>query len=279
MQLGFLPRSLDVSDRRIAIRCIADWREMLANIVSRGHVRDGWLYLPRNGSRAYRYELPTAHEIEARASQDEEELRFLILVLGFLEGLRLLPAGWGHLHPTAVAVGKCNNFLVKDSEILPCLDLAANFYTANRQSRNVKRLLSAISLLHWSRIQPLQFDEFNYLYMALDACWAICADVHPIGKKNPRHHERPSVMSGVLNLSLPPIFDPSSAVTVFSIRNDLVHEGLVGDLPIGLTVMPNCTLEMLEFVEKLILSLLGVKAGYLATRGGDRQRHFLDLDQ
>ena len=30
-------------------------------------------------------------------------------------------------------------------------------------------------------------------------------------------------------------------------------------------------------IRKQILSLLGVKAGYLKTSGGDRQRHTLDL--
>ena len=63
------------------------------------------------------------------------------------------------------------------------------------------------------------------------------------------------------------------------IRNDLLHEGIVSDLPIGHAVIPDCLPEMREVAEKLILSLLGVKAGYLKTGGGDRQRHFLDLEQ
>ena len=62
------------------------------------------------------------------------------------------------------------------------------------------------------------------------------------------------------------------------IRHDLLHEGIVGDLPVGHTVIEaDCMPEMMEFAEKLILSLLGVKAGYLKTSGGDRQRHTLDL--
>jgi hypothetical protein len=259
----------------------------LADIVSRGDVSNGWLQMPaREWGRVGRYELPSTHDIEIRASQDDEQLRFLILVLGFLLGLRLLPKGWGHLHPTAIEVDKCNSFSLMDSEIIPCLELASNFYQRNRQTRNVKRVLSAISLSHWSQVQPLQFDEFNYLYMAIDACWKICRDIHPAaverygskkGKYIP-HPERPEIMCHILNLSLPTIFDRSSAITASSIRNDLLHEGLVGDLPIGHTVIKaDCTLEMLEFAEKAILSLLGVKAGYLTTAGGDRQRHLLDL--
>jgi hypothetical protein len=190
------------------------------------------------------------------------------------------------LHPTAIEIDECNSFTLVDSEIVPCLELASNFYQGYRQTRNVKRVLSAISLSHWSQAQPMQFDEFNYMYMAVDACWAICKDIYPAavqrygsqkGKHVP-HFERPKIMCHVLNLSLPKIFDPSSAITAFSIRNDLLHEGLVGDLPIGHTVIkPHCTLEMQEFAEKVILSLLGVKAGYLTTVGGDRQRHLLDL--
>jgi len=287
MQFGFLPQSLDVSDSKMSIRCIADWRKLLADIVSQGRVSNGWLQMPlREGVRAGRYELPLTHDIEIRASQDDEQLRFLILILGFLLGLRLLPKGWGHLHATAVETGKCNSFLLMDRDIIPCLDLASNFYQQCRQTRNVKRMLSAVTLSHWSQVQPLQFDEFNCLYMAIDVCWAICEDMHPRamqlhGSKNGRiisHKLRPTVMCRILNLSLPEIFDPSSAVTAASIRNDLLHEGLVGDLPIGHTVIrPHCTLEMREFAEKVILSLLGVKAGYLTTPGGDRQHHLLDL--
>ncbi|WP_166308710.1 hypothetical protein [Bradyrhizobium sp. 2S1] len=226
------------------------------------------------------------HEIEITGSQDDDQLRFSIITLGFLFGLRLLPEGWGHLHSTAIEVDKCNSFSVRDSEVIPCLELASDFYQRHHKTRNAKRMSSAISLLHWSQAQPMEFDAFSYLYMAVDACWAICKDVHagavqrygPRKGQQIRHPERPEVMCAVLGLKLPEIFDPSSAITAASIRNDLIHEGLVGDLPIGQTVIkPHCTLEMREFAEKLILSLLGVQAGYLSTAGGDRQHHALDL--
>jgi hypothetical protein len=287
MHFGFLPQSLDVSSSKISIRCIADWRKMLADIISQGRVSNGWLQMPlRDVHQAGRYELPVTHNIELHGSQDDERLRFLVLVLGFLLGLRLVPQGWGHLHATAVETGRCNSFLLMDKDVIPCLELASQFYQKYRQTRNVKRILSAVTLSQWSQVQPLQFDEFNYLYMTIDVCWAICEDTHPMAvnlhRKNGRgpitHQLRPTVMCHILNLSLPEIFDSSSPVTAASIRNDLLHEGLVGDLPIGLTVIkPHCTLEMREFAEKLILSLLGVKAGYLGTSGGDRQHHLLDL--
>ena len=77
---------------------------------------------------------------------------------------------------------------------------------------------------------------------------------------------------------MPTIFDASSSIKASSIRNDFLHEGIVGDLPVGHTMIEaDCLPEMMEFTEKLVLSLLGVKAGYLNTGGGDRQRHFLDL--
>jgi hypothetical protein len=287
MQFGFLPKSLDVSDGNISIRSTADWRTILADFETNGHVSDGWFLMPIQKVRqADRYELPSTHEIEVRASHDDEELRFLILVLGSLFGLRLLPEGWGHLHPTAVEIGKCNNFVLKDSEIIPCLVSASKFYAENHRTKNVKRLLSAISLSHWSQTQPLQFDEFNYLYMAIDVCWAICkaryfTAVQHLGYgKHIPHSERPKIMCLILGLSLPTIFDPSSAIKASSIRNDLLHEGIVGDMPVGHTVIEaDCMPEMIEFTEKLILSLLGVKARYLKTDGGDRQRHFLDLEK
>ena len=149
----------------------------------------------------------------------------------------------------------------------------------------MKRLQSAISLIHWSEGQEQHFDTFNYRYMAIDACWAECSDlhasgirqVHPNGGRIP-HALRPAIMQQVLGLKLPKIFDTSAAMTAASIRTDLIHEGLVGDMPLGLSIIePHCDLEMREFADKAILALMGVKASYLTTPGGDRQRHMLDL--
>jgi hypothetical protein len=96
MQFGFLPRSLDVSDSKTSIRCIADWRRALADIISEERVSNGWLQMPLHDvSRAGRYQLPVTHDIEIKDSQDDEQLKFLVLILGFLFGLRLLPQGWG----------------------------------------------------------------------------------------------------------------------------------------------------------------------------------------
>ena len=157
MQFGFLPRSLDVSDSKMLIRCIADWQKALADIMSKGRASNGWLQMPLHDvGRAGRYALPVTHDLEINGSQDDEHPRFLVLILGFLLGLRLLPEGWGHLHATAVETGKCNSFMLMDKEVIPCLELASEFYQKYRQTRNVKRILSAVTLSHWSQVQPLQ---------------------------------------------------------------------------------------------------------------------------
>jgi hypothetical protein len=291
MDFGFLSRHLEVSDSQFSIKGIADWQAIRTKFESQGLISNGIFYMPlkhRGPEPVGRYELPVTHSIESHAFHDEERLRFVIIVLGFLLGLRLLPAGWGHLHGTAIEPGKCNSFTPANSEILPCLELASVYYDRQHPSRNVKRLQSAITLIHWSQIQEHYFDTFNYLYMAIDACWAVCEDLHARaldahrsrGSGRISHKHRPQVMQVVLGLALPDIFNPASPVTAASIRNDLLHEGLVGDLPVGQTVIqPHCTYEMREFAEKIILTLLGVKAGYVTTPGGDRQRHFLHLQR
>lgn len=289
MRFGFLPRPLDVVAGDFVIATIADWRSLLSELKAQGHVVNGWLYKPlKQGSPepVGRFELPTTHEIlSPRYGDDAALMQFVVIVLGFLQGLRLLPEGWGHLHGVAVEPGKCNNFIPVDREIIPCLDLAAQFYVKNQNTRNAKRMQSAISLVHWSSGQVQHFDTFNYLYMAIDACWAICSDLHassiiqlhPRGGRAPHAH-RPAIMQQILGLQLPKIFDPSEPVTAASVRNDLLHEGLVGDMPLGLSIIePHCNLEMLEFANKLILALMGVNAGYLATPGGDRSRHMMEL--
>src|SRR4029077_20663577 len=120
------------------------------DIVSQGMVSNGWLQMPpHEGIRAGRYELPLTHRLEIDGCQDKELLNFTIIMLGFLLGLRLLPEGSGHLHTTALDTGKCNGFTLTDREILPCLALASEFFQLHHQSRNVKRMSSAVALLHW----------------------------------------------------------------------------------------------------------------------------------
>jgi len=288
MKFGFLPRQLDVGGGDFDITTIADWRSLLGELEAHGHVANGWLYMPRkhdSPESVGRFELPPTHEIlSTRYGDDTALMQFVVIVLGFLFGLRLLPDGWGHLHGVAIEPGKCNSFIPIEREIIPCLEMAAQFYTNNQNTRNVKRMQSAISLIHWSKGQEQYFDTFNYLYMAIDACWAICSDLHDnsIIQLHPKgrvpHARRPAIMQQVLELRLPKIFDPNETITVASIRNDLLHEGLVGDMPLGLSfIEPHCDLEMREFAEKVILALMGVRAEYLATPGGHRSRHMLGL--
>lgn len=237
MEFGFLTRDLDIATPAFSISTIGNWRSARTALESAGHIANGWMYMPRKANSPEpngRYQLPTTHDLQSARYSDPDLQRFVVIVLGFLLGMRLLPEGWGHLHGTAIEVGKCNGIVVLDREISPCLERAADFYLRNSAGRNVKRLQSAISLIHWSRGQEQHFDTFSYLYSAIDACWAVCADLHAAAiaqlKPNGRttHAERPVIMQQVLGLKLPTIFDPASPTTAASIRNDLIHEGMVG---------------------------------------------------
>jgi hypothetical protein len=49
-------------------------------------------------------------------------------------------------------------------------------------------------------------------------------------------------------------------------------------MPLGLSIVePHRDLEMREFADKVLLSLIGLKADYLTTPGGDRSHHMLGL--
>src|SRR6267154_3760732 len=156
MEFGFLTRNLDIAAGDFSIRTISDWKTARASLEVDGHVANGWLFKPRKQNSPEpgdRFQLPTTHELSSEKYNDPDLQRFVVIVLGFLLGLRLLPDGWGHLHGTAIDVGKCNGFNLFDREIIPCLERAAAFHIANASGRNVKRLQSAISLIHWSKGQ------------------------------------------------------------------------------------------------------------------------------
>ena len=88
-------------------------------------IKDGWIYPPIelyniNGiDKPLRstpwFGLPPSHKLVINEKSDQIQ-RTLILYLGFLEGLHLIPKGWGYLQRTAINPGKLVVFLANDKE-------------------------------------------------------------------------------------------------------------------------------------------------------------------
>ncbi len=153
MDFGYHPRWLNVSSPEIAIETMADLEAIRSKINASKQVKGQWLYMPlKDGGPepAGRYQLPTTHTLTLVNETDSDMSRFTIIVLGFLLGIRLLPAGWGHLHRTAIEQGAYSSFTPHDSEIIPCLKKAISFY---------KTTVNAIRKAHPSGNYPSSLES------------------------------------------------------------------------------------------------------------------------
>ena len=166
------------------------------------------------------------------------------------------------------------------------MELAERFWTNNRREpRNARRFAAAIHALFLGQYpQALQFENFIYLYTAIDACYKLAAEFRQPSKKK-THAKRIEWMCAEFGLKTPDWAKPSTSggVEVAAIRNDALHEALYVDAPLGFAVhgggsFGNLPLEMSALVCRLLVALIGGKApSYIGSSVDTRQRYGLSL--
>lgn len=247
-----------------------------------------WYYPPlvpfadyqTDGSRkpltnAVTFELPATHSITTAA--DLEELaEFLILVFGFLKGLRLVPEGWRHFYRAAIKPGHLVDFTPSQDRVEEVLSLAHDLWFDLASEPRLRRCY--FGAFHWflfaqSYIHP--FELFHSQYIVLDACWHI----HELrmGSKRPSHHQRPRELCSAYGLQEPAWLGDGHESPLVNLRNDLVHEGLYTGEPIGFANTGTDIEGMLAALNaRLLLALLGLKHPYIETEVESRQLRRLD---
>ena len=154
------------------------------------------------------------------------------------------------------------------------MELAERFWTNNRhEPRNAQRFAAAIHALFLGQNpQALQFEEFIYLYTAIDACYRLAAEFRQPSKKK-SHAERIGWMCAEFGLATPDWAKPSArgGIQAAAIRSDALHEALYVDAPLGFAVhgggsFGNLPLEMAALVCRLLVALIGGKdLSYIAS--------------
>ena len=117
--------------------------------------------------------------------------------------------------------------------------LTDRFWTKNLgQPRNAKRFASAIHALFLGQYrQALQFEEFIYLYAALDACFALTRAT--TGRNGPRAHTRRIKWTCEQLGVETPAWAKSTGrhdTVVSRLGNNALHEALFVDEPLGFAV-------------------------------------------
>lgn len=298
MEFGFFPENLDLAHGPVTVSTLPDFSSFKNKVLANLNIRDEWIY-PGNvvtmglgGIRTEPYPhrifgLPKTHAIEhANANHDSEQLlKFHIWVLSFFVGMRLTSEKAGFLDTTPIKEGKLVDFIVI-GQLDRAVGFAEKFWTDNISCpKQTARLTAAIHSLFLSQNpQALRFEQFQYVYMALDACFAMLNQKHKNGCK-PNHAKRLSWMCEKFEVPIPTWANDKQAMEteVSGIRNDAFHEALFDGEPFGFAIdgagsSQNLVLEMQNLTCRILAGILGVSdTQYLTSAVNNRQLHGVRL--
>lgn len=287
-EFGFYPQRLDADIGAVRICTLPNFEESVNSVRSREEVHEGWIYARVQQSyELYRGEvrerpfgarvfgLPKTHRFEHGSATDEEHVAFHLWALSFFLGLRLSWMEAGFLDATPVGPGKLVDFVLRGRSIERAIELAEAFWLASRSDpRNTRRFAAAVNALFLSQYpQALQFEEFIYLYAAIDACYKLTESLRNPAQKS-SHASRIGWMCNEFGIQIPTWAQATNTskggTEVSTLRNDALHEALYAGDPLGFSLHgaaagKNMTLEMRALVCRLLVALIGGQDRYYLT--------------
>lgn len=170
------------------------------------------------------------------------------------------------------------------------IQLALDYIESERGDTHALRRVTAVihALFLAQYPQNLPFERFQYLYMALDACFKLVF-VKEGQKPRCSHAERIQWMCKKFDIPVPDwAKNTSSAPSSLSVvRNDTFHEALFFDGPLGFSIYggnqpaagrSNVPLQMQALICRLLIVILGnPESSYVKTPVDTRQRYSLEL--
>lgn len=299
LDFGFHPNALEIDAGDITVRSLPDRETVVGDLRDEADIEKDWIYSPAQRSRDFMtgaehekpysarvFGLPKTHTLTHRKADDEDHVTFHLWSLSFFTGLRLTATEAGFLDATPIKPGKLVDFVLLKDGLSASVELAERFWTANRATpRQPRRFAAAVHALFMAQYPPaLQFERFLYLYTALDACFALAADMQPPNGRI-THAGRAAWLCERFGMEVPAWADPAapSGAEVAAIRNDALHEALYMGEPLGFALhgigtSQNLTLELEALICRFLVALIGAaSADYVRSPVNTRQRHGLRL--
>ena len=298
-EIGFYPEHLQIDAGPVSVRTLGNLEEIVGSTLAADESEDGWIYAPPQQTRDFMsgeirtrpysarvFGLSKTHVIEHAAATGDDHLEFHIWVLSFFLGTRLTATDAGFLDGTPIKSGNLVDFEPCGNSLEQAVKLAEDFWRKNiSEPRNAQRFAAAVHALFLGQYrQALQFEEFIYLYAALDACYALTREATSV--KGPRAHaQRIKWTCDQLGVGTP-VWAKSTGrhdTVVSGLRNNALHEALFVDEPLGFAVHgggtgENLPLEMTNLVCRLLVALIGGNdVRYLKSPVNTRQRQPLRL--
>ena len=144
-EFGFYPNHLRVSTGPINIRPLPEFAKRVENVLSSDTVNNDWIYVPPMQTRDFLsgevrdlpysarvFGLPKTHIFEHANATNEGHIEFHLWVLSFFLGMRLTATKAGYIDATPIKPGKLVDFALVSRSLEKAIDLAEQFWIANR---------------------------------------------------------------------------------------------------------------------------------------------------
>lgn len=305
VDFGFYPVSWALQGDRFFVEGLDDFDYSVDSIKKDSNVVEGWVYPgPKKRMDVFNdsvldlpyscrvFGLPKTHKIKLGGNFLCEDAEFVVWCVSFFVGMRLTTTEAGFLDATPIEPGKLVDFVLSKRGLEESIDLSIDFLSRNYQKSRVRSRVAAVvhALFLAQNPQNLSFERFQYLYMALDACFALVRDTE-VGVKggSPSHAKRIKWMCDVYDIEAPYWASPSDSREdhVSLVRNDAFHEAIFFGRPLGFSLYggenedafrENIPLQMQGLVSRLLVAILGSPSSeYVKTSLDTRQKYELDI--
>jgi hypothetical protein len=298
VQFGYYPQQCNIKIGDITLENHTNIEERIACVKALETIHGDWLYAPQQQQKdilsgainslpyASRvFGLPKTHIFVHRKADSLEHVDFLIWCISFFIGMRLTATEAGFLDATPIKPGKLTDFIL-NSSLAEAISLSESFWNNFSQDDRKPKLITGIihSLFLAQNPLYLPFERFNYLYIALDGCFALTqSTLRP--NRHLSHAARIEWMCQQFDMPIPNWARPDNKnkTEISIVRNETIHEALFFERPLGFSIFikrnsGNVLLEMEALICRLIVSLLGKPdCEYVKSSVNTRQRHGLDL--
>lgn len=304
VEFGYYPIHCDMETDQFSILTLSGHEARVTTIIGDASVIKDWLYpgaqqhldFTSGNLRSMPYSarvfgLPKTHVLALHRSESQDDINFVVWCLSFFTGMRLTTTERGFLDATPIRPGKLVDFALHRCTITDAIQLALNFLELERGDPYApKRVAAVIHALFLAQYpQNLPFEQFQYLYMALDACFRLL-EVKDAPKPRPTHAGRIQWMCEKFDIPVPKwaestMADPSSLSIV---RNNTIHEAIFFDEPLGFSIYggnkpdvnpSNVPLQMKALVCRLLVAILGrADVSYVKSAVNSRMIHSLELN-
>lgn len=286
MKFGFLTDKREVHCKDFSIQPVTDFDEIISCFYKSVKVSNGWIYGPeielKKTSEEEKifnskgpiccdnpYFIKSTHEIKGRVTEDNL-LRFLIIGYAFLQGVYLCPDRDKVLWRIPYKPGDLNGLLLYRNDSKNGLEQIYRY----SQNITADKLKQTFAVIHWYLIGQtyrFEWDKFDAQYKVLDGIYKLSELSKSTKAKDRFHANRPVLLSKEFNIELPQwakLINKSKS-PLSMIRNNLVHEAIYADEPIGYAHSKiNYSLEFRSFNTKLICKIIGIDTPYLKSTPG-----------